>query len=128
MPRGGRSLPALLRGVFAWAFARRLPVPGAPALVIDDSWHGAAAHGRLLIEGRLATPHGEIDLIAAWRRPATVAKVAASSPAAFGWLRDLRELGGEAARLKAVCAPGLPFLAQQRWANPQGRLDALIFC
>ncbi|MEC8116469.1 MAG: heparinase II/III family protein [Pseudomonadota bacterium] len=101
MPRGGRSLPALLRGVFAWAFARRLPVPGAPALVIDDSWHGAAAHGRLLIEGRLATPHGEVDLIATWRHPATAAKVAAGTPAAFGWLRDLRELGGEAARLKA---------------------------
>ena len=48
---------------------------------------------------------------------------------AAGEVRDRRDEGvHEAARLKAVCAPGLPFLAQQRWANPQGRLDALIFC
>ena len=74
MPRGGRSLPALLSGIFAWALARRLPVPGAPALVIDDSWHGAPAHGRLFIEGRLATLDGEIDLVAAWQRRALDAR------------------------------------------------------
>ncbi len=76
-------------------------VPDAPALPVRDPWPGDATRGARLLKGELETA-GSLRPI----RPGFWADL--SGPAApraaahsFGWLRDLRALGTDAARLRA---------------------------
>jgi uncharacterized heparinase superfamily protein len=88
------------------AFAR-LPslrmgrVPDAPALPVRDPWPGDPTRGALLLKGDL-----EVGGAARPLRPGGWGDIGGSEPLraaahGFAWLRDLRALGTDAARLRA---------------------------
>ena len=76
-------------------------VPDAPALPVRDPWPGDAARAARLLRGELEFGGGVRTLRpGAWGEAAgsSVLNAAAHS---FTWLRDLRALGTDAARLRA---------------------------
>ena len=76
-------------------------VPDAPALPVRDPWPGDAARAARLLRGELEFGGGVRALRpGAWGEAAgsSVLNAAAHS---FTWLRDLRALGTDAARLRA---------------------------
>ena len=88
----------------AWA---RLPslrmarVPDAPALPVRDPWPGDPARGARILKG-------DLEMVGATRALKPGGWSDASGPAVlraqaygFSWLRDLRALGTDAARLRA---------------------------
>jgi len=76
--------------------------PDAPALPVRDPWPGDPVRGARLIKGELLCAGGACVL-----RPGDWVALAAAPPPfraaahSFGWLRDLRALGTDAARLRA---------------------------
>ena len=75
-------------------------VPDAPALPVRDPWPGDPGRGAHLLRGELAMGGGVCPLRAgdwATTGPASLRAAAHS----FAWLRDLRALGTDAARLRA---------------------------
>ncbi|GAB4193404.1 MAG: heparinase II/III family protein [Thalassobaculales bacterium] len=76
--------------------------PTALTASLADYWPGDTEHGRLLVEGRVALLGHTVALAGAerWAPPGTPA-VWRQMLNRFGWLRDLRELGGDAARKTA---------------------------
>jgi uncharacterized heparinase superfamily protein len=88
------------------AFAR-LPtlrmgrVPDAPALPVRDPWPGDSGRGARLLRGELEFGGGVRSLRpGSWGEPSASAILDASAHS-FTWLRDLRALGTDAARLRA---------------------------
>ncbi|MDE2006469.1 MAG: heparinase II/III family protein [Rhodospirillales bacterium] len=88
------------------AFAR-LPslrmarVPDAPALPVRDPWPGDPARGARLLKGELDLGGGTRALRPGfWAEPSGPLLLRASAHG-FTWLRDLRALGTDAARLRA---------------------------
>jgi len=88
------------------AFAR-LPslritrVPDAPALPVRDPWPGDPTRGARLLRGELEVGGAARDLRpGAWGAASNSALLDASAHS-FSWLRDLRALGTDAARLRA---------------------------
>lgn len=76
-------------------------VPDAPALPVRDPWPGDPGRGARLLRGELEIGGGVRRLRpGAWGEPATSAVVDAMAHG-FTWLRDLRALGTDAARLRA---------------------------
>ncbi len=76
-------------------------VPDAPALPVRDPWPGDPARGARLLRGELAFGGGVRALRpGAWGEPSGSALLDASAHG-FTWLRDLRALGTDAARLRA---------------------------
>ncbi len=76
-------------------------VPDAPALPVRDPWPGDPARGALLLKGELEFCGATVAL-----RPGGFAAVAGSTAMrghahGFTWLRDLRALGTDAARMRA---------------------------
>jgi uncharacterized heparinase superfamily protein len=76
-------------------------IPDAPALPVRDPWPGDAARGANLLKGELELA-GSVGIL----RPEAVADVAGSETLkahahGFTWLRDLRALGTDAARMRA---------------------------
>ncbi len=111
-------------------------VPDAPALPVRDPWPGDPARGALLLKGELEFSGAAVAL-----RPGAFA-VAAGSTAmrahthGFAWVRDLRALGTDAARMRAralvqdwIAAPahdpvaGRPDVAGARLASWLGHYD-----
>ena len=111
-------------------------VPDAPALPVRDPWPGDPARGALLLKGELEFAGATVAL-----RPGAFA-VAAGSAAmrahvhGFAWMRDLRALGTDAARMRAralaqdwIAAPALdpiagkPDVAGARLASWLGHYD-----
>jgi len=90
----------LFRGVRGF-FTRIKPmrVPDAPARSFRDLWPGDAARGARLLRGEFEV-QGSARLLNDWAPPAgpVVWRQAAHG---FAWLRDLRMLGTDAARVKA---------------------------
>ena len=81
-------------------------VPDAPALPVRDPWPGDAARAARLLRGELEFGGGVRALRpGAWGEAAgsSVLNAAAHS---FTWLRDLRALGTDAARLRARALVG----------------------
>ncbi|MDE2515585.1 MAG: heparinase II/III family protein [Rhodospirillales bacterium] len=91
------------------ARVRRLPirrVPEAPALPVRDPWPGDPVRGARLLQGELEVAGSVIALA-----PGRWDQAAAPGPLApvahgFTWLRDLRALGTDAARLRARALVG----------------------
>jgi uncharacterized heparinase superfamily protein len=89
------------------AFAR-LPalrmnrVPDAPLLPVRDPWPGDPARGARILRGELevASIAWPMRLGGAWTNVAGAAALRAAAHS-FGWLRDLRALGTDPARLRA---------------------------
>ncbi len=76
-------------------------VPDAPALPVRDPWPGDPGRGARLLRGELEIGGGVRTLRpGSWGEPATSAVVDAMAHG-FTWLRDLRALGTDAARLRA---------------------------
>ncbi len=95
-------------------------VPDAPALPVRDPWPGDATVGARLIKGELEIG-GAVKVL----RPGGWADLAGSpvmrsAANGFTWLRDLRALGTDAARLRAralvtdwIANPPVDFIAQR---------------
>ncbi len=80
---------------------RMTRVPDAPALPVRDPWPGDPARGAELLKGMLSLGGASMALRAgsfADTAPTAVLRAAAHG---FGWLRDLRALGTDAARMRA---------------------------
>ena len=76
-------------------------VPDAPALPVRDPWPGDPARGARLLKGELELGGGTRGLRPGfWAEPSGPALLRASAHG-FTWLRDLRALGTDAARLRA---------------------------
>jgi uncharacterized heparinase superfamily protein len=80
---------------------RMTRIPDAPALPVRDPWPGDPARGAGLLKGELELG-GSVSLL----RPGAFAEVAGSElmrahAHGFSWLRDLRALGTDAARMRA---------------------------
>ncbi len=88
------------------AFAR-LPslrisrMPDAPALPVRDPWPGDPGRGARLLRGELEIGGGVLALRPGGWSAATGSALLETSAHAFTWLRDLRALGTDAARLRA---------------------------
>ena len=95
-------------------------VPEAPALPVRDPWPGDAANGARLLKGELAW-NGAVWRLAPGGWADTSGHEALRAAAhGFGWLRDLRALGTDAARARArvlvtdwIATPGLERLAER---------------
>ena len=95
-------------------------VPEAPALPVRDPWPGDAARGARLLKGELAW-NGAVWRLApgGWADRSGHEALRADAHG-FGWLRDLRALGTDAARARAralvtdwIATPGLERLAER---------------
>ncbi|HSU05042.1 MAG TPA: heparinase II/III family protein [Acetobacteraceae bacterium] len=80
---------------------RMARVPDAPALPVRDPWPGDPVRGARLLKGELELGGGLRPLRpGGWSDPAGSALLRAAAHG-FTWLRDLRALGTDAARLRA---------------------------
>src|SRR5689334_9455274 len=80
---------------------RMTRVPDAPALPVRDPWPGDPGRGARLLRGELESGGGvRVLRPGAWGEPSGSPLLAASAHG-FTWLRDLRALGTDAARLRA---------------------------
>ncbi len=78
----------------------RIHVPDAPASPVRDPWPGDPVRGSRLLKGELAW-HGATRVLkpGAWNAPSGAALSAHAH--GFAWLRDLRVIGTDAARMRA---------------------------
>ncbi len=80
---------------------RMTRMPDAPALPVRDPWPGDAGRGARLLKGELELGGGLRALRpGGWNDPAGSPLLRAAAHG-FTWLRDLRALGTDAARLRA---------------------------
>ena len=102
---------------------RRAPAElrGTPA----DPWPGDRDAGQVIVEGDLIVAGGRIRLSDdPWRRPPPGA-MARAELHGFTWLRDLRALGSEAARRRAVGLTDGWLRAFDRWSALAWRPDVI---
>ena len=76
-------------------------VPDAPALPVRDPWPGDAGRGARLLRGELEIGGGVRSLRPGSWGDASGSSVLDAAAHGFTWLRDLRALGTDAARLRA---------------------------
>ena len=82
------------------------PTPTGPAMIPSDCWPGDPAAGRRMLEGVLPLGNREIELaILDWSQLQGDPRVARALHG-FSWMRDLRDLGGDAARRLARALVG----------------------
>ncbi len=102
-------MPDLMRNARRWLSALKpMRVPDAPARAFKDLWPGEAARGALLVAGELEVAGTLAPLLPAaedrpsqgWAPPDGPLLWRASAHS-FGWLRDLRALGTDDARVRA---------------------------
>ena len=96
-----QALRRILNSLSTWSWTRQLPVPKEPFLRLDDGWPGDADAGRRWLDGKVTCGGQEIDLPSCPWSLANCDQSTLDYLNSFSWLRDLRELGGEVARLKA---------------------------
>jgi uncharacterized heparinase superfamily protein len=80
---------------------RMTRVPDAPALPVRDPWPGDPARGARLLKGELEMAGGVRTLRAGGWSDTSGAPALRAAAHGFSWLRDLRALGTDAARLRA---------------------------
>nr|WP_294514086.1 heparinase II/III family protein [uncultured Rhodopila sp.] len=76
-------------------------VPDAPALSVRDPWPGDPARGARLIKGEMEMGGGVLALRPGGWSDLAGSPVLVAGAHGFSWLRDLRALGTDAARLRA---------------------------
>ena len=90
------------RRVFARLPSLRMGrVPDAPALSVRDPWPGDPTRGAQLIKGELEIGGATQPLKQGGWHQVGGSAVLRSGAHGFSWLRDLRALGTDAARLRA---------------------------
>jgi uncharacterized heparinase superfamily protein len=79
----------------------RMSLPEAPAVPVRDPWPGDAARGARLLKGELVH-YGAVRPLkpGGWQDAGSSAAMRAHAHG-FSWLRDLREIGTDAARMRA---------------------------
>jgi uncharacterized heparinase superfamily protein len=83
-----------------------MSVPEAPAVSVRDPWPGDATRGARLLKGELVYYGGVRPLKpGGWADAASSAAMRAHAHG-FSWLRDLREIGTDAARMRARALVG----------------------
>jgi uncharacterized heparinase superfamily protein len=80
----------------------RINVPEAPAVTVRDPWPGDAGRGARLLKGEILL-HGSVRVFkpGAWQTGAGRAPALDVHAHGFAWLRDLRVIGTDAARMRA---------------------------
>src|SRR5271166_6455976 len=99
--RNPRWLRDARRAVAKLPNLRMARIPDAPTLPVRDPWPGDPVRGARLLKGELG--NGGVTLFikpGAWN-DADAAPVMRAYAHGFTWLRDLRALGTDAARLRA---------------------------
>ena len=76
-------------------------VPDAPALPVRDPWPGDPARGAELLKGVLSLGGSAMALRAGGFADASSTQMLRAAAHGFTWLRDLRALGTDAARMRA---------------------------
>jgi len=85
---------------------RMARVPDAPALPVRDPWPGDPARGARLLKGELEMVGSTWALKPGGRAETSGPGVLRAAAHGFAWLRDLRALGTDAARLRARALVG----------------------
>ena len=93
--RNGRRMMARLPNL------RMGRVPDAPALPVRDPWPGDPDHGARLLKGELELGGAVRPLHPGSWHEVTGSTLVRANAHGFSWLRDLRALGTDAARLRA---------------------------
>ena len=95
-------------------------VPDAPALPVRDPWPGDPARGADLLKGVLAQSGGAVALRVGGFAETGATPVLRAAVHGFTWLRDLRALGTDAARMRAralvadwIAAPELDVMSDR---------------
>src|SRR3954462_2447586 len=99
--RPGRWLRGARRAMARLPSLRMGRVPDAPALSVRDPWPGDPARGAQLIKGELEFGGAVQPLRQGGWAPLGGSSVLRAGAHSFTWLRDLRALGTDAARLRA---------------------------
>ncbi|WP_160120276.1 heparinase II/III family protein [Rhodovarius lipocyclicus] len=102
-------MPDLVRNARRWlAGLKPLRVPEAPARPFKDLWPGEAARGARLVQGEFEIAGSAFTLLPAVDEQPSIGWAPADGPLlwraaahGFAWLRDLRALGTDAARVRA---------------------------
>lgn len=81
-------------------------IPDAPALPVRDPWPGDAGRGARLIKGELELAGSTRPLRPGFWSDTSGSPVLRTAAHSFTWLRDLRALGTDAARLRARALVG----------------------
>ena len=76
-------------------------VPDAPALPVRDPWPGDAARGADLLKGMLSLGGSVVELRVGGFADIGGTPMLRAAAHGFTWLRDLRALGTDAARMRA---------------------------
>lgn len=138
-PRGCtlRSVAEALQGLWYRGPVHNLMtggrVPAAIHAQVQEPWPGDPAHGRLVIDGRFVWNGHTAQLIRTHDAPnPTLLWAPADMPVegraalhGFGWLRDLRAVGGDVARATARAYVTDWIEGQSRWAPLPFRIDVL---
>lgn len=83
-----------------------ISVPDAPSVSVRDPWPGDAARGARLLKGELVY-YGSVRPLKPGGWPDTASSALMRAHAhGFSWLRDLREIGTDAARMRARALVG----------------------
>jgi uncharacterized heparinase superfamily protein len=80
---------------------RMARVPDAPAQPVRDPWLGGLERGAALMRGEIALDGGAAPLRPGSFGPSTLNPLLRATVHGFTWLRDLRALGTDAARMRA---------------------------
>ncbi len=102
----GRWLRGARLAVARLSHLRMTRAPDAPALPIRDPWSGDAALGARLLRGEIELPGAVRALKAGFWQDGTGPAAMRAHAHGFTWLRDLRALGTDAARLRARALVG----------------------
>lgn len=108
------------RGLARLPSLRMMRVPEAPAQAVRDPWPGDPVQGAELLKGVLTLGGGSVPLRAGGFGDQIGTPVLRAAAHGFTWLRDLRALGTDAARLRAralvadwMVSPALDPIAQR---------------
>jgi uncharacterized heparinase superfamily protein len=80
---------------------RMTRVPDAPALPVRDPWPGDPVRGAELLKGTLTLGGAALPFKVGGFADVTATPMLRAAAHGFGWLRDLRALGTDAARMRA---------------------------
>ncbi|NQW12056.1 MAG: heparinase II/III family protein [Alphaproteobacteria bacterium] len=109
--------------LYAWRIARR--GPDTAAAVVTDAWPGDPDAGREILEGAFAVLGQTVQVGADPWSAEGLTPAALDTLHRFDWLRDLRDLGGDAARRRARDLVAGWIARHGRWNRVAWRPDVL---
>jgi uncharacterized heparinase superfamily protein len=101
------------------------PIPDGLAVGIVDAWPGDPDHGREILEGVYPVAGTPVQIGANPWAETGYSERALDALHRFEWLRDLRDLGGDAARRRARDLVGAWIDKHGTWSREAWRIDLL---